>query len=72
MPSGKTNDTGKAQPETAPGQIDETDRCRDDLILKMARQAPMSHDELKARLAAERAAGGAKKGRGPKAPPGKP
>lgn len=48
---------------------DETDRCRDALILKMAGQAPMSHDELKARLAAERAAKGGKKGGAKKAPP---
>lgn len=33
---------------------DETDRERDALILKMAGQKPMSHDELKAKLAAER------------------
>ena len=45
---------------------DEAAKCRDDLLLKMATLPPMTHAELKAKLAAERAA--AKKGREPKSP----
>jgi hypothetical protein len=48
---------------------DESARCRDALILKMASQPPMSHDELKAKLAAERPAKGGKKRRGTKPAP---
>lgn len=45
---------------------DETDKCRDALMLKMASQQPMSHAELQAKLKAARPA---KRERGPKPAP---
>lgn len=53
------------QPDEERDEAD-TARCRDDLMLKMAKQPPMTHAELVEKLRLER---GEKKGRGRKPAP---